>query len=336
MATWGKASAGLFLVMAIAALAYGGAQWDGVKQYGLSPLILAILIGAVVGNAVPRLGQGNFRYGLSLAQRHFLRSGVALYGFNLSFQQIVQVGATGILIDLSMVASTLLAGWYIGHRLLRMDGETVLLASAGSAICGAAAVVATAPMLRVDARLVADKSAVAVASVVVFGSLAMFVYPLIYAWMGDGYFDFGIYVGSTVHEVAQVVAIGSALGEELVRHAVIAKMIRVMLLVPFLLIVGWFVTGRNKTGQRAPVAIPWFAVCFVAIAGVNSLSLLPESIVVLLRLSGALLLTGAMAALGIDTNLARMRQAGVKPLLLGAGLFLHLVLVGGFVNWLAA
>lgn len=327
---------GVLLVAGISAVAYGVIQWDAMRQYGVSSLTLAILIGVVLGNVFPRFGRSSFRPGLSLVQRRFLRAGVALYGFNLSVQQILQVGTTGIMVDIAMVASTLLVGWLIGRRVMGMDRDTVLLVSAGSAICGAAAVVATVPMLRLDEKSVAEKGAVAVATVVLFGSLAMLVYPMIYTWLGAGYFDFGIYVGSTVHEVAQVVAIGSSLGEEVARNAVIAKMIRVMLLVPFLLLVGTFLSGRDAEGKRNPISIPWFAVAFIAIAGVNSLQILPEPLVSALRIIGLLLLTAAMAALGIDTNLARMGKAGVRPLLLGTGLFLHLILVGGFVNWLAA
>lgn len=327
---------GVLLVAGIGAAAYGLIQWDVLKRFGVSSMTLAILFGVALGNALPRLGQGSFRPGLALAQRRFLRTGVALYGFNLSAQQILQVGTTGILVDSVMVTSTLLVGWVIGRRVLGMDRDIVLLASAGSAICGAAAVVATVPMLRLDEKSVAEKGAVAVATVVLFGTLAMFIYPLIYAWLGAGHFDFGIYVGSTVHEVAQVVAIGSTLGEEVARHAVIAKMIRVMLLVPFLLLVGTFLSGRDAEGRRNPVSIPWFAVAFVAIAVFNSLQILPAPLVSFLRVVGVLLLTAAMASLGIDTNLSRMGKAGVRPLLLGAGLFLHLIFIGGLVNWLAA
>ena len=327
---------GVLLVAAIAAAAWGFIQWDEVRQYGVSSLTLAILIGVVLGNVLPALGKGRFRPGLGFAQRRLLRVGVALYGFNLSVQQIVQVGSTGILVDLVMVTSTLLVGGLLGRRLLGMDRETVLLASAGSAICGAAAIVATVPMLRSDQETVAEKSAVAVATVVLFGTLAMLVYPVIHAWLGDDVFDFGIYVGSTVHEVAQVVAIGSAIGEDVAGSAVIVKMIRVMLLVPFLLAVGLFFSDRSDSAEKRSLPIPWFAVMFVVLAGVNSLQILPAPLVDALRLAGVLLLTVAMASLGVDTNLARMGAAGVKPLLLGAGLFVHLVLTGGVVNWLAA
>ena len=327
---------GLGLILILSAAAFGLAQVGVVQHYGLGPLTLAILFGTLLGNARPALGEARFRPGLQFVQRRCLRAGVALYGFNLSVQQIIEVGTTGIVIDLLVVLSTLALGWFIGRRLLGMDRETVLLASAGSAICGAAAVLATVPMLREEEHSVAAKSAVAVATVVIFGTLAMFLYPVIYAWIGPNLFDFGIYVGSTVHEVAQVVAIGGTLGESVQHSAVIAKMIRVLLLVPVLLVLGLLLTGRTASGARQPLPIPWFALAFVALAGINSLHLIPEPVVAQLRLLGILLLTAAMAALGIDTTFARMRQAGLRPMLLGGLLFLHLILIGGLFNWLLA
>lgn len=346
---------GALLLTLISLVACGLTQLSVMKQYAMGSLTLAILIGALLGNLLPQVGRDQFRPGLGFAQRHALRAGVALYGFNLSIQQIIDVGGSGILLDLMMVVSTLSVGWLIGHRLLKMDRDTVLLTAAGSAICGAAAVVATVPVLGLNSSEEGEKTAVAVASVVLFGTLAMFVYPLIYRWLGPQYFDFGTYIGSTVHEVAQVVAIGTALGDEVGHTAVIAKMIRVMLLVPFLLIVSAMVSRRKarqvdatvvaeaaissgqdvgKAAKQQSISIPWFALCFIVIAGFNSLHLLPESWVMTLRLAGVLMLTTAMAALGVDTNISRMRQAGLRPLLLGAGLFVHLIVFGGLLNWL--
>lgn len=336
---WRQWIPGLALAAAISVLALGLALGGGLVRYGASSLTLAILIGAVLGNGWPALAQGARRAGLGLAQRNLLRAGVALYGFNLSWQQIVAVGSAGLLADVLLVASTLALGCFIGIRLLGLDRETALLTAAGSAICGAAAVVATVPVLRLDEARTAEKTAVAVGTVVLFGTLAMGLYPLLYAWIGPQHLDFGRYVGSTVHEVAQVVAIGDALGPEVARGAVVVKMIRVLLLVPFLLLLGAYLARRGGAeaagaSRRSPVAVPWFAVAFILLAGVNSLQLLPEGAVAALRQCGMVLLTAAMAALGLETTLARMGRAGLRPLLLGAALFVHLVLGGGLLNWL--
>jgi uncharacterized integral membrane protein (TIGR00698 family) len=310
------------------------AQQFGLARYGLSPLTLAIVFGAALGNLVPHLGAGSRQAGLRLTQKTILRAGVALYGFNLSFQQIVEVGTAGIGIDLVMVCSTLLLGWFVGTHLLGMDRDTVLLTAAGSAICGAAAIVATVPILPAEDEKIVDKTATAVATVVLFGTLAMFIYPLLYAWIGGSRTGFGIYIGSTVHEVAQVVAIGNILGEDVARTAVIVKMIRVMLLVPFLLAASAMFRREGGSRSRSAITVPWFALVFVVFAGINSLHFLPESTVRLLREIGLICLTAAMGALGLDTTFARIRQTGVRSLLLGAILFAHLVLTGGAIGYL--
>ena len=112
------AGPGVLLVVGMASLAYLAVGYSALRDYGISSLTLAILLGALLGNAMPALGCDVFRPGLAFAQRRLLRTGVALYGFNLSVQQIAQVGSTGILVDVAMVCSTLAAVWWMGRRVL--------------------------------------------------------------------------------------------------------------------------------------------------------------------------------------------------------------------------
>jgi len=318
---------GLALVIALALTASVLADAGNLARYGASALTLAIVLGAVAGNALRAHHFTPLLPGLGVAQKNFLRVGVALYGLNLSAQQVMQVGGGGLAVDLIMVCSTLLLGYWVGTRWLGMDRHTVLLTCAGSAICGAAAVVATVPVLRADS----EKTAAAVATVVIFGTLSMVVDPLLYHALPATQGMFGVFVGATVHEVAQVVAIGKGLGGDVAGTAVIVKMIRVMLLVPFLLTLSWL-EGRQAGGGRR-ITVPWFAVAFLALAGINSLHVVPEPVLALLRHIGIWLLTAAMAALGLSTTVSAMRKAGLGPLVLAAGLFAYLVLMGGAVNW---
>ncbi|MDR3410200.1 MAG: YeiH family protein [Formivibrio sp.] len=334
MLTLRNISPGMMLVLLLTISSTFLVQQAGLARYGISPLTLAIVLGAIFGNVLPQLTLGDRQLGLRFAQKNLLRAGVALYGFNLSLQQIAQVGSTGIVVDLFMVCSTLCIGWFVGTRLLGLDRETTMLTTAGSAICGAAAIVATVPMLHADEEQIVEKTSSAVATVVLFGTLAIFIYPALYAWIGGSKATFGIYIGSTVHEVAQVVAIGNIVGGDAARTAVIVKMIRVMLLVPFLLSTGALFRGSGK--QREAITIPWFAVIFVIFAGINSLHVLPEILVTLLRQTGIVFLTAAMGALGLETTFVRLRKTGSRTFLLGLCLFVHLVVTGGLINrWLA-
>ena len=326
---------GIGIPVLLAALSTVALPAFGLARYGISSLTLAMLGGALLGNVLPALSSGPLVPGLRFVQRRMLRLGVMLYGLNLSVAQIVSAGSRGIWIDLVMVSSTLLLGWFIGTRLLGLDRETTLLASAGSAICGAAAIVATAPALRMNEQREMAATASAVAAVIVFGTAAIFVYPTLYAWWGGDPAGFGAYIGSTVHEVAQVVAIGNLIGDDAERVAVVVKMLRVMMLVPFILFVGSRMSARSGE-QAVAVPVPWFALGFLALAGINSLHWIPAPATEGLRLFGTFCLTAAMAALGIDTNLGRLRQSGLKVLVLGLLLFIHLLVVGGAVNfWLA-
>src|SRR3546814_530702 len=139
-----------------------------------------------------------------------------------------------------------------------------------------------------------------------------------------------LYAGSTIHEVAQVVVAGGAVGEVAGSAAVIEKMLRVMLLAPFLLLLSSRLSRGTDTGEgKTGIVVPWFAVLFIAVAGFNSLQLLPAPAVDVLVQIDTVLLAMAMAALGLRTHVGAIRQAGIRPLLLAAALFVFL-LVGGY------
>lgn len=318
--------AGLVLCSVIAGLAYLLGATEIFGRLGIGPLTLAILVGVLVGNGLPERARHRLRPGIGMAQTRLLRLGVMLYGFNLSFQQIAQVGTAALLADIGIIAATLSVGWIVGTRWLKLDRETVILTSAGSAICGAAAILATEPVLGAPAH----KTSAAVGSVVLFGSLGMIVYPFLYHlgwWQAPA---FGVYVGATVHEVAQVVAIGKTLGGSVADTAVIVKMMRVLMLAPFLVGLRFTAVGHSaRAGRR--LALPWFALGFVALTGFNSLQWCSPGFVAVCRSLDTLLLAVAMAALGVETTFERMRQAGRGALVLGAVLFVQLILLGGGV-----
>jgi len=324
---------GLGLIATLVLIAYLGARQPEFQALGASPLTLAILLGVILGNLKPALAHGHCHAGLRFSQKILLRSGVALYGFNLSLQQIAEAGHSGLLIDILMLCSTLAVGYFVGTRWLRMERTSALLIAAGSAICGAAAIVATVSVLRLEENDSVKKAATAVASVVLFGTAAMFLYPLLFTWLGSSRALFGIFIGSTVHEVAQVVAIGNAIGGAAAHNAVIVKMIRVLMLVPFLLGLSFWLARTKPAGQKRHIAVPWFALIFVLFTAINSLFVLPDPLLLILRQTGIICLSFAMAAFGMETTFSLIRQAGLKPLLLGAILFTYLIIVGGWVNF---
>jgi len=327
---------GLLLTAAIAGAASWLAQQPAIAAAGLGSLTLAIMLGILVGNSVYTPLASRCDSGVVLAKQKLLRLGIILFGFRITLQQIADVGFSGILIDALTLSSTFLVTCLLGIRLLKLDRDTVWLIGAGSSICGAAAVLATEPVV----KAAPSKVAVAIATVVLFGTLAIFIYPLLWPlahhlFPGLSAAQFGVFTGSTIHEVAQVVAAGHSISPEAENSAVIAKMLRVMMLAPFLLCLSAVIRGkRNASQARQPVTFPWFALLFIAVALFNSLQLLPAAVVATLNALAGLLLAMAMAALGLTTRFSALREAGVKPLLLGALVFGWLIAGGGTINLL--
>ena len=322
----------LFMALfACAAFFIGEAQF--LKAISFSPLIIGIILGMIYANSLRNHLPETWTPGIQYCSKRVLRLGIILYGFRLTFQQVVEVGLPGITVDCIIVAVTILGGVRVG-KWLKMDRDIALLTSIGSGICGAAAVLGAEATLRTKPY----KTAVAVATVVIFGTLSMFLYPIGYQ---TGIIDLtpeqmGIFSGSTLHEVAHAVGAGEAIGGVTASTSIIVKMIRVMLLVPVLLILGWWAAAKMRKspaaaeGEKGKVAVPWFAFGFLLVIGFNSLNLLPEIVVGWINQFDTFLLTMAMAALGAETSFDKFKKAGVKPFLLAAILYVWL-LVGGYI-----
>lgn len=326
---------GLALCAAIAWLAMRAGEYSWLQTHGLSALTIAIVLGMLLGNTVfPRIAE-HCAPGVVFSKQNLLRLGIVLYGLRLTFQDIAQVGVTGVLIDACMLMSTFALAYVVGVKLFKLDRNAVMLIGAGSSICGAAAVMATEPVLRARSEQVT----VAISTVVVFGSAAIFLYPLLHgmSWWPT-HADFGVYIGSTVHEVAQVVAAARSIDDHTANTAVIAKMVRVMMLAPFLLLLSAYVHRTNPASSTAAPkrsrtdGIPWFAFAFIGVVALHSMMPLPAAVNGQLLDIDTALLAMAMAALGLTTHLSSVRRAGIKPLLLGTLLFAWLIVGGALIN----
>lgn len=331
---------GLFISAALAVIAIQLGSTGWLQAHGMSALTVAIVLGIFLGNTLyPRVASESGP-GVAFSKQTLLRAGVILYGLRLTLHDIGQVGLTGVVIDAVLLMSTFGLAQLLGTRVFGMDRATATLIGAGNAICGAAAVMATEPLLKAKSEQVT----VAISTVVVFGTLAIFVYPALYAlnlhWqlVPAGTQGFGIYAGSTIHEVAQVFAAGRSISPDTANTAVITKMVRVMMLAPFLIALsGWMARRQREVSANAPagsgkLTIPWFAFAFIAVVMFNSLALLPHAVVSKAIDVDTFLLAMAMGALGLTTHLTAIRRAGIKPLLLGALLFVWLVAGGALIN----
>ncbi len=332
---------GIIFVAIFAAAATMIANLSFIKALGISPLVIGIVMGIFYANTLHNHIPDAWEGGITFSGKKILRFAIVFYGFRITFQQIMDVGIEGFLVSLIMLSTTFILGSWLGHKVFKMEKDTSMLTAAGASVCGAAAVLATEPVLKSEGH----KAAIAVSMVVLFGTISMFLYPVLYASIiqpATGFLhltpqQFGIYVGGTIHEVAQVVAVPASIPgapQDMANSAVIVKMTRVIMIAPMLIILGLYLSWQaKKTGTQAgavKLVIPWFAVYFIGMAGFNSLHLVPEYIVSVINQIDTFLLTMAMTALGMGTRFSKFKGLGLAPLYTAGAMFLWLV-IGGFL-----
>lgn len=327
---------GILLIALFSCAAFYIGDFPFFKKLSFSPLIIGIILGMLYANSLRNRLPAAWVPGILFSSKQLLRLGIILYGFRLTFQNIVEVGLPAILIDAVIVTVTIIGGVWIG-KLLKMDKSVALLTSVGSGICGAAAILGAEATIKSKPY----KTAVAVSTVVIFGTISMFLYPVLYR---NGIVDLtpeqmGLYTGSTLHEVAHVVGAGNAMGKDISDAAIIVKMIRVIMLVPALLVISFSIArarARMKAKARrqhveqsnsGKITIPWFALGFLAVIGFNSFDFLPQNLIDFINNLDTFLLTMAMTALGAETSIEKFKKAGSKPFVLA--LILYAWLLGG-------
>ncbi len=312
---------GLLLTSVVAAAAYGLRQLPGMATF--SPMILAILIGIAVHNLVGTPAVA--RPGVAFSLRRLLRIAIILLGLQLTIAQLIEVGGRGF----GIIATTLLATFaftvWMG-KLLGVDRKLAQLIAAGTSICGASAVIATNTVINAHD----EEVAYAVACVTVFGSVAMFAYPLLPGLLHLDPHAFGLWSGASIHEIAQVVAAAFQDGQKAGEFGTIAKLSRVMLLAPVVIALGLIAarsTGKNAPAPAASSArppMPWFVLGFVALVGINSLIAIPAETKAWVAAATTFLLSVALAAMGLETDIRKLTAKGLRPALLGAFAFLFI------------
>ena len=338
-------SHGILLMALFSFSAFYISEFQWVKDLSLSPLIVGIILGMIYANSLRNYIPETWVPGIKFCTKQILRTGIVLYGFRLTFQQVLAIGLPAIIIDVIVIVITLLLGVVAG-RLMKMYEKTSLMVSTGSAICGAAAVLGAEPVV----KCAPHKTAIAVSTVVIFGTLSMFLYPILYR---TGVFDLSpqemaIYAGSTLHEVAHVVGAGNAMDPDGALHladqATITKMIRVMMLAPVLLIMSYIIARVRRARHtdvaadgKSKISVPWFAFGFLLVIALNSLlqsfTFIPAEVmstgISAINSFDNFLLTMAMTALGAETSIDKFKQAGAKPFYLAGIIYLWL-LFGGY------
>jgi uncharacterized integral membrane protein (TIGR00698 family) len=351
---------GILFVTIFATAATAIASLDFFKSLHISPLVIGIVLGMFYANTLGDNIPKAWEAGITFSGKKILRFAIVFYGFQITFQQISSVGIAGFLVSLIMLVSTFIIGTYLSMKWFKLDRDTAMLTASGASVCGAAAVAATEPVLKPEAY----KVTLAISMVVLFGTIAMFIYPLMYPLLDMTPAEFGIYVGGTVHEVAQVVAVGGSITGA-ADNAIIVKMTRVMLIAPMLILLAWYLSKKGKKNDKKaklPIVIPWFAVYFVIVAAINSLlqeytGTIPKDALLFraytqgldsfqssivhtisfITTADSFLLTVAMTALGMNTRFKQFKALGIQPVLASLVMFIWLIVGGYFITkWIVS
>ncbi len=307
-------------LIAATLLAWASIALPALRPFAaISPLMIAIVLGIVVRNTVgvPAACAPGIRFSL----RRILRLAVMLLGFQLSAAQIAEVGAKGMaIVAVTLFAAFLFTTW-LGKR-LGVDGKLSELIAAGTSICGASAIVATNSVTEGTDEDVAY----AIAVVTLFGSLSMLLYPLADVFLRIPPHAYGLWAGASIHETAQVLAAAFQGGTESGQFGAVSKLSRVMLLAPVVLLLGW--TTRRRDGESATkkrsVPVPLFLIGFIAAMAINSLGIVPAAITKDIVKVDKFLLALSLGAMGLETSLRKVRDAGWRPLMLGSGAWLFI------------
>jgi uncharacterized integral membrane protein (TIGR00698 family) len=331
-----RCSPGLALALGIA----GVAMFVG----SFVPLVGAPVTGVVIGVGLAAVRKPGARAapGIGLASRRVLQVAVVVLGAQLSLAQLVKVGIGTLPVMIGTVTVCLLLAYFVG-RWLRVSGELRTLIGVGTGICGASAIAAVTPVIGAASLDVAF----AVSTIFLFNIAAVLSFPLLGHLLGLSQHSFGLFAGTAVNDVSSVVATSTTYGASAGSYAVVVKLTRTLLIIPVCLGLAALTARRARSGTRtvadpargdnadpaAPLTatrprlklhrlVPWFLVGFVLIAAANSIGLIPAATHHGLAQVSAFLVTVALSAIGLSTDLAGFRCTGARPLLLGALLWM--------------
>lgn len=333
----GRLVPGLALAAAIAVVATVVGRFVPV----VGAPVVGVVLGAVLGTV--RRPAAVLRPGITTASKTVLQIAVVLLGAQLSLAQVATVGASSLPVMLGTLVVCLVAAWGIG-RALGVVGDLRTLIGVGTGICGASAIAAVTPVIGAASVEVAY----AVSTIFLFNVAAVVVFPFVGHALGMSQEAFGLFAGTAVNDTSSVVAAASSYGAAAAHTAVVVKLVRTLMIIPVVLGLAWLVARRQAVvdaraaaaaaavdgrSGTAPVAarpwtvgrvarlVPWFLVGFLVLAAVNSTGVLPGPVHPVVAAVAAFLITTALSAIGLSTDLAGFRRAGVRPLVLGGALW---------------
>jgi uncharacterized integral membrane protein (TIGR00698 family) len=279
-------------------------------RYGGPVMLFALLLGM----AMNFLGDvDRCRAGISFASRTVLRLGVAMLGFRITLWQIAELGWQPVVLVVAVVTLTIFTSIWIARR-MGFDPLFGLLTGGATAICGASAALALSAAIP-QGKLQQRDTAFTVMGVSILSTVVMVLYPAITSVVGLDDIHAGMFIGASVHDVAQVVGAGYAISPEAGDTGTVVKLMRVAMLAPVIVAVGLYTHKRGGEGERPPI-LPLFVVAFLALVVANSLLPVPTLVQDAGNIASRWCLVAAIAALGMKTKLGEIVEIGWKPVLL--------------------
>lgn len=293
------------------------------EHYGAPVMLFALLLGMGLNFLTT---ESKCKAGIEFTAREVLRFGIALLGMRITLEQITALGWQPIALVISLVVITITVS-IIAAKTLGFNKLFGMLTGGATAICGASAALALSASLSNHSQK--EKATLfTVIGVSALSTLAMIVYPMIVNWLHLSPLQAGVFLGATIHDVAQVVGAGYSMSPEIGDTATVVKLMRVAMLLPVIICAAMItrMQGGDSTGPRPPL-LPWFAVGFVILACINSTGWVPSAVQSGLNGLSSWCLVIAISALGMKTQLKELATVGIKPILLMVGESVFLILL---------
>jgi uncharacterized integral membrane protein (TIGR00698 family) len=310
---------GLALAVGIALVAL----WFGRLLPLVGGPVIGIVLGILVGN-VASPGE-RFRPGVAFAGKYVLQWSIIALGFGLSLSQVAKTGLQSLSVTLVTMTVAFLSAWLLG-RWLGVHDKLKILIGVGTAICGGSAIAAVTPIIRPEDH----DTAFAISTIFLFNLVAVLLFPLLGHLMHLSDLGFGLWAGTAINDTSSVVAAGYSYSKTAGDFATIVKLTRATLIIPVCLVLAFVVAAREKrnaakdsTANHFSLAkiFPWFILWFLVASGVRTAGLIPLAIQPSIHFIAEFLIIVALTAIGLSANLRRMAASGVKPILLGLGVW---------------
>jgi len=285
------------------------------------PIIGAPVFGILLGMALTKMSP-KFEHGIKYTSKKILQYSIILLGFEMNLFNVLKVGSQSLYVMLFTLSAAFLTAYFVG-KAMKLEGKMTTLIGVGTSICGGSAIAATAPVIQAKDEDVAH----AISTIFLFNIIAVFIFPALGHLLSMSDTGFGMWAGTAINDTSSVVAAAtswsSAAGNNTaLAFATIVKLTRTLLIVPITLVLAFYTTKKSKAEENGSAfnfskIFPWFVLWFVAASVINTFAGIPAQVSHSLVETGKFMITMAMVAIGLNTNIIKLVKNGSKPILLG-------------------